>query len=278
MFNKTRDFMKQRKQYKSARIASIGVIFMGSITAKHLLFTATAASCLGGCSHLPPKIKKLTPDINIPELFASEKSPDVYVCDEVCALIQNNTMLQKFLKDDNPKTYHATTFKERQKHYFSFFPDVKPNDYVFQLAKAESALNPSAKAKTSSAKGLYQITNKTWASLVKRYGNKYGVTLKDRNNLNAQHKMILALTKENERIVTAKTGLKRLTNADKYLAHFLGPRHAIKFITLIRKGKGYYNAASIMPQAARSNYRIFHKGKTPRSVTQVYNIIKSKIS
>ena len=35
-------------------------------------------------------------------------------------------------------------------------------DYLFDVARVESGYNPSAKASTSSARGLYQFTRQTW--------------------------------------------------------------------------------------------------------------------
>ena len=39
-------------------------------------------------------------------------------------------------------------------------------DYLWRTAKRESGLDPSARASTSSATGLFQFTNQTWLSMV----------------------------------------------------------------------------------------------------------------
>src|SRR5690349_14442043 len=49
-------------------------------------------------------------------------------------------------------------------------------DFGFLLgtAKRESGYNPAAKAPTSSAAGLYQFTEQTWLSTLKKYGARHG--------------------------------------------------------------------------------------------------------
>jgi hypothetical protein len=41
-------------------------------------------------------------------------------------------------------------------------------------ASAESGLDAGAKAKTSTATGLFQFTEGTWLSMVREHGAKYG--------------------------------------------------------------------------------------------------------
>lgn len=46
---------------------------------------------------------------------------------------------------------------------------------MMTYAKIESSLNPNAKAKTSSAGGLFQITDTKWEEALKKYGSKYNL-------------------------------------------------------------------------------------------------------
>ena len=46
--------------------------------------------------------------------------------------------------------------------------------YLIQTAKLESRLNPRARAKTSSATGLFQFIDQTWLELVAQHGGKLG--------------------------------------------------------------------------------------------------------
>ncbi len=47
--------------------------------------------------------------------------------------------------------------------------------YMMEKAAAESAFDPHAKAKTSSAKGLYQFIDQTWLNTVAKHGYKHGL-------------------------------------------------------------------------------------------------------
>jgi soluble lytic murein transglycosylase-like protein len=49
-------------------------------------------------------------------------------------------------------------------------------DFTFLMgaAKRESGFNPAAKARTSSASGLFQFVDQTWLSTLKKHGSKYG--------------------------------------------------------------------------------------------------------
>src|SRR5258708_18207061 len=46
--------------------------------------------------------------------------------------------------------------------------------FLMGAARRESGYNPSAKAKTSSAAGLFQFVDQTWLATLKRHGAKYG--------------------------------------------------------------------------------------------------------
>src|SRR5215217_5991435 len=47
-------------------------------------------------------------------------------------------------------------------------------DYLLQTAMRESSLNPEAKAKTSSATGLFQFLDSTWLEVMKSDGARLG--------------------------------------------------------------------------------------------------------
>lgn len=47
-------------------------------------------------------------------------------------------------------------------------------DYLLQTAMRESSLNPSAKARTSSAVGLFQFLDNTWLDVMKSDGPRLG--------------------------------------------------------------------------------------------------------
>lgn len=47
-------------------------------------------------------------------------------------------------------------------------------DYLVKQARVESSMNPNAKARTSSATGLYQFIEQTWLRMVKNHGAEHG--------------------------------------------------------------------------------------------------------
>lgn len=47
-------------------------------------------------------------------------------------------------------------------------------DFLVKTARRESAMNPSAKAPTSSAAGLFQFIEQTWLGTVKQHGAQHG--------------------------------------------------------------------------------------------------------
>src|SRR3546814_16871445 len=47
--------------------------------------------------------------------------------------------------------------------------------YLYKQARIESGLRPDAKARTSSATGLYQFIDQSWLAALKRHGAKHGL-------------------------------------------------------------------------------------------------------
>src|SRR3546814_19618469 len=48
-------------------------------------------------------------------------------------------------------------------------------DYLVDVARVESRFDPTAKAPTSSARGLYQFTTQTWLATIDRHGASHGL-------------------------------------------------------------------------------------------------------
>ena len=47
--------------------------------------------------------------------------------------------------------------------------------YLLNQARLESGLNPNARARTSSATGLFQFIDQTWLGMVRRHGAEHGL-------------------------------------------------------------------------------------------------------
>lgn len=169
--------------------------------------------------------------------------------------------------------------------------------YLLQQAKAESNFNPSAKAGTSSASGLYQFIERTWLGMVKEHGHEYGLgDLADKIDSRFRvkdakvKKEILAL--RNDPVISAQMAaefaldnektLNKLWGGDVgatelYLAHFLGAGGAASFLNA-RDENPLSRAADLFPKAARANRGVFYDSKTgkARTIEQVYQFFDKK--
>ena len=169
--------------------------------------------------------------------------------------------------------------------------------YLVKQAGVESSFNPSAKAKTSSATGLYQFIESTWLAMVKKHGDKYGMGelaqhIDDRGRVDnkAMRKEILNLRKDPEKASALaaelanenKAFLERrwggeIGDTELYLAHFMGAGGASEFLKA-RDENPLQNAAVIFPDAARSNRNVFYDARTgrARSIDEVYAFFDKK--
>ncbi|MCB1784500.1 MAG: transglycosylase SLT domain-containing protein [Alphaproteobacteria bacterium] len=159
--------------------------------------------------------------------------------------------------------------------------------YLLQQASVESGFNPSAKAGTSSATGLYQFIDSTWLQMVERYGDDYGLNtdgmskqeiLKMRNDPQASSFMAAAFASENERTLAQNWG-GDVGATELYMAHFLGAGGASSFLRAMDSNP-LRSAADLFPAAARNNYNVFYDSSTGRARTlaQVYNFFDRKFS
>jgi len=143
-------------------------------------------------------------------------------------------------------------------------------DFLDRVAMAESGGDPNARAKTSSASGMYQFTDPTWKGMVKNYGEQTGITLADKNDPDKQKIMAELLTQENANAY--KNAGIQPDDADLYMAHFLGGPSAVK----ARKNMNAFGA-ELFPAAAKANKNIFYRNGTPRTVEEIRGLLGSKV-
>lgn len=169
--------------------------------------------------------------------------------------------------------------------------------YLMEKAAVESSFDTNAKAKTSSATGLFQFIESTWLKMVKDHGDKYGLE-KYANKIDDNGKVsdpkarkeILNLRKDPEvsSLMAAEFAagnydyLKahvggEIGSTELYLAHFLGAGGASGFLTAMKKSPNM-TAADVFPKEARSNRNVFFDQKTgaPRSLREVYAMFDKK--
>jgi len=165
--------------------------------------------------------------------------------------------------------------------------------YLYKQASIESGLNPTASARTSSASGLYQFTEQTWLGVVKKHGAAHGLdwaanaitrgsnghyyvsdpttrqeilALRQSPEMSAQ--MAGEYASDNKQILEANLG-RPADSVDLYLAHFLGPAGATRFLKAYDANPNV-SAASVDPAAARANRWVFYdKSGAARSVAEV---------
>jgi hypothetical protein len=170
-------------------------------------------------------------------------------------------------------------------------------NYLLAQAKLESSLNPSAKAPTSSAAGLYQFTRGTWLQTLEKHGGDHGMDWADsmidggrvadpglrsqimamRYNADTSALMAAELASDNKADLTGVLG-REPDSAELYLAHFLGSGGAREFLTALNTDPGQ-SAAGVLPKAAAANRTIFFDpAGAPRSVAGVMDLLRSRVS
>jgi hypothetical protein len=173
-------------------------------------------------------------------------------------------------------------------------------EYLLTTAKMESNFNPKAAATTSSARGLYQFIDQTWLGTVKEAGSQLGygqyadaitknydgsysvsdpaaraAIMKLRDDPEAASAMAAALTQSNGFKLTGTLG-RRPTDAELYMAHFMGVGGAAKLISNAEDNP-QASAARMFPNAAAANQSIFYdRSGRARSVSEVYSVLSSR--
>jgi hypothetical protein len=174
--------------------------------------------------------------------------------------------------------------------------------YLLNQAKSESGLNPTARATTSSASGLFQFIDQTWLGVVKQHGAKHGMewaanaigrtrsgqwTVSDpqmrqavfalRNQ--AEPAALMAAESASENAAGLSQALGRpATQTDLYFAHFLGPAGATRYLKAHQANPGA-TAAALFPREASVNQSLFYtRSGEARSLDQLYALMARKIS
>lgn len=153
---------------------------------------------------------------------------------------------------------------------------VDPN-LLITTALVESSLNPSAKAKTSSASGLFQFINKTWDEVMRKHANRLGIPAGTRPTDPVAATLLASeYFRENGKIIGSKVN-RELTPADYYMGHFLGAGGASTFFREMQRNPNAI-AADALPKAAKANPNIFYDSSTGRrrSLGEVYELFTNK--
>ena len=170
-------------------------------------------------------------------------------------------------------------------------------DYMLAQAKLESSLDPSARAGTSSASGLYQFTGSTWLRMIDRHGSAHGLGWADaavesgairdpatraqvmalRTDPDASALMAGELAAENRVGLTTALG-RAPDDGELYLAHFLGLAGATKFLSAMNSDPSQ-SAAGLLPMAAAANRAVFFGSSgNARSLGGVMDLLRGRLS
>jgi hypothetical protein len=170
-------------------------------------------------------------------------------------------------------------------------------DYLLSTAQRESALDPKAQARGSSASGLFQFVEQTWLGMVKSEGGKAGLTdyaraistrqdgtyavddpslrraiLDLRQDPAVASVMAGALTQKNREVLTSGLG-REPTGGELYVAHFLGAAGAAELVKTAASNPSR-PIASDFPDAAAANRSIFFDPQgRPRGAGEVYALL-----
>ncbi|MGJ0454428.1 MAG: transglycosylase SLT domain-containing protein [Methylocystis sp.] len=170
---------------------------------------------------------------------------------------------------------------------------------LMAIADKESNFSSTAKARTSSASGLFQFVEKTWLKAMKTFGWRHGhgetaaaIASDDSARVSGQKRaQILGLRndpylsavlaaemlKKDSARIAEKIG-RPLTRGETYLIHFLGPDDAERFMRTMDEAP-HTSAASLLPRPARANKPIFYEQQgrrlKVRSVQEVHEAFET---
>jgi hypothetical protein len=174
--------------------------------------------------------------------------------------------------------------------------------YLMAQASRESSFDPSAKAATSSASGLYQFVEQTWLGEFQQHGAEYGygqlarqitkhsdghyavasptarkeiLDLRKDPSLNAA--MAAELAADNKTKMEKALG-RSVSSTDLYLAHFLGLSGALRFIRTMESSPNTTGAAMFSRAAAANNSVFYTKDGRALTVSEIYGKIEANMT
>lgn len=214
------------------------------------------------------------------------------------------TWSHRLAEDDTPGVMRFGSVKVRQSIVERVVKAAEKTEMdpalLMAIADKESNFSTTAKARTSSASGLFQFVEKTWLQALKSFGGRYGreaeakaIASADEAPRVAAQERAKILSLRNDPYLSAalaaemlkKDGAKiaerlgrPLTAGETYLIHFLGPEDAARFMKTMQDAP-HSSAAALLPKPARANRPIFYEQQgrrmKDRSVSEVHEAFES---
>ena len=175
-------------------------------------------------------------------------------------------------------------------------------DFLVAQAQVESAMDPDARARTSSATGLFQFIESTWLGTMQRHGERFGLgniasqigvtsggiayvtdpaareaILAMRSDPQIASLMAAGLAEDNRAHLAPILG-RQPTHGELYLAHFLGAGGAGRFLSAMADNPDQ-SAASLFRRPAAANRPVFYeRDGSPRSLSGVMDFLSGKLN
>lgn len=173
-------------------------------------------------------------------------------------------LIARDISRSNPQQFDEKNIPEEKMGVAKIVRDVAkehgiPEDYFMNLAMSESSLDPNAKAKTSSARGLFQITKGTENLILKKYNMQRGDIYDPVYNAT----LAALLTKENMHGLVS-SGVN-VSKESLHLAHFSGLKSAVDLF-----GSNMNTPVEEVLSPAQISANPFLKGKTAGEAIQFF--------
>jgi hypothetical protein len=169
--------------------------------------------------------------------------------------------------------------------------------YLLKIAWRESRLNPLARARRSSAAGVFQFTENTWLCTLLDAGARTGLdditglwrsadgrchTVRDQDRVRllalrydptVSTRLARVFTRANDDAFISTFG-RRPTDSERYVLHVFGPSQGNRLLGLAVT-QPYLVASRLLPDAAAANPGIFYTGNgRPRTVAEVVDLLR----
>ena len=139
--------------------------------------------------------------------------------------------------------------------------------YLASLEKRESGGSATARNPSSTATGLHQFTEKTWAGVMRDYP-QLGLTANGRTDPDQSRRAVAVFTADNEKALQG-AGLP-VNDATRYAAHFLGRSGGPRFVAGTLRNPDAPASAYADPGQVRANRTVFfNRDGTPKTAGQV---------